>query len=49
MGLSALEYSGPAELSVRGNSSYYFIKKNYRLELQIKDGAEKKVSLPGLP
>jgi len=38
-----------AELSVRGNTSYYFSKKGYRLELQDETGHDQKVPLLGLP
>jgi len=43
------EYSGLAEMSVRGNSSYHFNKKSYRLELQNEDGSDRKISLLGMP
>src|SRR6058998_2632753 len=39
------EYRGRAELSVRGNSSYYYPKKSYRLELQDEDGKDAKAPL----
>ena len=38
-----------AEISLRGNSSYHFPKKGYRLELQHTGGQDKKVSLLGMP
>lgn len=41
--------SGKAELSVRGNSSFYYPKKSYRLELQTAQGKDRKVSLLGMP
>lgn len=41
--------SGPAELSVRGNSSFDFPKKSYRLELQDTAGKDRKASLLDLP
>ena len=41
--------SGKAEFSVRGNTSYYFSKKSYRLELQDEDGKDRKASLLGMP
>ena len=44
-----MEYSDRAEISVRGNTSFYFTKKPYRLELQNEDGEDKKVSLLGMP
>ena len=45
----AAEDSGKAELSVRGNSSFFLPKKSYRLELQDKNGNDRKASLLGLP
>jgi len=48
-GLVAAEDSGKAELSVRGNSSFFLPKKSYRLELQDKNGNDRKASLLGLP
>src|SRR6266542_2720670 len=44
-----IEYSGRAELSIRGNTSYYFQKKSYRLELQNDSGNDTKASLLGMP
>lgn len=41
--------SGPAELSVRGNSSYNYLKKSYRLELQDERGKDRKAPFLGLP
>lgn len=41
--------SGPAELSVRGNSSYNYPKKSYRLELQESNGKDRKAPLVGIP
>lgn len=41
--------SGPAELSVRGNSSFNFPKKSYRLELQDDSGKDRKARLLQLP
>src|SRR5439155_24778399 len=42
-------YHGRAELSVRGNTSYYFQKKSYRLELQDERGNDAKAPLLGMP
>ena len=42
-------YHGGIEISVRGNSSFAFHKKNYRIELQDFDGKDHKASLLGLP
>src|SRR5207247_5900661 len=42
-------YHGRAELWVRGNTSYYFQKKSYRLELQNESGNDTKAPLLGMP
>ena len=47
--LEPAEYGGNAELSVRGNSSFHFAKKSYRLELQDENGNDRKAPLLGLP
>jgi hypothetical protein len=44
-----VRYDGRAEVSVRGNSSFFYDKKSYRLELQTPDGEDKKVALLGMP
>src|SRR6266542_842677 len=44
-----IEYSGRAELSIRGNTSYYFQKKSYRLELQNESANDTKAPLLGMP
>src|SRR5438093_7763520 len=46
---SGIEHQGRAELSVRGNTSYYFQKKSYRLELQNESGHDTKAPLLGMP
>jgi len=48
-GEAKVDYEGQAELSARGNSSYYFEKKSYRLELQTGSGRDRKASLLGMP
>jgi hypothetical protein len=41
--------NGKAELSVRGNSSFYYPKKSYRVELQDENARDRKASLLGMP
>jgi len=48
-GFVSEDLTGKAELSVRGNSSYYYPKKSYRLELQDENGKDRKAPLLGLP
>jgi len=38
-----------AEISLRGNSTFHFQKRGYRLEFQTSGGQDKKVSLLGMP
>ncbi len=46
---SVSDYNGRAELSARGNSSFYYEKKSYRLELQDEKGKDRKAPLLGMP
>jgi len=43
------EYSGRIIIERRGESSYGFAKRSYRIELQKEDGSNNNVSLLGLP
>jgi hypothetical protein len=45
----APEYTGGAEIWIRGSGSVTFPKKSYRLELQDEEGRDQKVSLLGMP
>jgi hypothetical protein len=44
-----VSYFGLAEASVRGNTSFHFDKKSYRLEFQTPQGEDNKVPLLGMP
>ena len=44
-----IEFEGKAAVAVRGSGSTMFPKKSYRVELQDEHGADKKVSLLGMP
>jgi len=46
---SVSDHNGGAELSARGNSSFYYEKKSYRLELQDEKGKDRKAPLLGMP
>ena len=48
-GFTPSDASGRAELSARGNSSFYYAKKSYRLELQSEQGRDRKAPLLGMP
>jgi len=43
------DYEGWAEISVRGNSSYFLNRKSYRLEVQNNDGSDRREPLLGMP
>src|SRR6266496_4494575 len=47
--LGPVEYSGWAEMNIRGNSSRAHPKKAYRLEIQNDTGQDLKVPLLGMP
>lgn len=43
------DYDGQIEIEIRGSSSQFFDKKNYRIETQTMEGENNNVSLLGMP